>query len=137
MESSTFRSQPLYILVGSEQTWLSIHLVVIEHFLQSLREQLDIHQRLQGKETIVMKNIGLHTFALYYKYIYTGNYLISEAVITSQNSSQILLRLQEANSQDFNRPFAVIVLKYTRERRTLLPILFIHSRIYIQADKHK
>lgn len=123
--------------MGSEQTRLSIHSAVIERFPQSLREQLDIRQRLQGEETIVVKNIGLHTFALYCEYAYTGNYSISEAVVASQNSSQISLRLQEANGQDFDGPFAVIVPKYTRERRTLLPTLFIHSRIYIQADKHK
>jgi hypothetical protein len=136
-ESSIFRSQPLYILVGSEQTRLSIHSAVIERFPQSLREHLDIPQRLQGEEMIVVKNIDLHSFALYCEYAYTGNYSISEAVVASQNSSQMSLRLQEVNGQDFDGPFAVIVPKYKGECRTLLPTLFIHSRIYIQAGKHK
>jgi hypothetical protein len=78
-----------------------------------------------------MKNINLHSFALYYEYAYTGNYLISEAVIASQNSSQMSLQLQEVNGQDFNRPFTVIVPKYKGEYYTLLPTLFIHSWIYI------
>jgi hypothetical protein len=86
-ESSIFQSQPLYILVGSEQTQLSIHSVVIKRFPQSLQEHLDIPQRLQGEEMIVVKNIDLHSFALYCEYAYTGNYSISEVVIASQNSS--------------------------------------------------
>lgn len=123
--------------MGSEQTRLSIHSAVIERFPQPLREHLEIPQRLQGEEPIVVKNIDLHTFALYCEYVYKGNYSISEAVVASQNSSQMSLRLQEVNSQDFDGPFAVIVPKHTRECRTLLPSLFIHSRIYIQAGKHK
>ncbi|PKX96271.1 uncharacterized protein P174DRAFT_509556 [Aspergillus novofumigatus IBT 16806] len=110
-ESSIFRSQPLYNLVGSEQTRLSIHSAVIEHFPRPLREHLDIPQRLQGEEPIIVKNIDLHTFALYCDF--------------------------QVNDQDFNRPFAVVVLKYPRESHTLLPTLFIYSWIYIHAAKYK
>jgi hypothetical protein len=63
-ESSIFQSQPLYILVGSEQTQLSIHSAVIKRFPQPLREYLEIPQRLQGEEPIVVKDINPHTFAL-------------------------------------------------------------------------
>jgi hypothetical protein len=136
-ESSIFRSQPLYILVGSEQTRLSIHSAVIERFPRPLREHLDIPQRLQGEEPIIVENIDLHTFALYCEFVYVGNYTISETVLASQKSFQVPLRLKEANDQDFDGPFAVVVPKYPREGRTLLPTLFIHSWIYIHAAKYK
>ncbi|EAW20718.1 uncharacterized protein NFIA_112420 [Aspergillus fischeri NRRL 181] len=117
-ESSIFRSQPLCILVGSEQIRLSIHSAVVERFPQPLREDLDIPGRIQGEEPIVVRNIDLDTFALYC-------------------DSQVSLRLEEANAQAFDGPFAVVVPKHPRESRTLLPTLFIHSWIYIHAAKYK
>jgi hypothetical protein len=126
-ESSIFRSQPLYILVGSEQTRLSIYSAVIEHFPWLLREHLDIPQRLQGEEPIIVENIDLHTFALYCEFVYVGNYTISETVLALQKSFQVPLQLKEANNQDFDGPFMVVVPKYPREGCTLLPTLFIHS----------
>jgi hypothetical protein len=123
--------------VGSEQIRLSIHSAVVERFPQPLREDLDIPGRIQGEEPIVVKNIDLDTFALYCEYVYTGNYSISETVLASQNSYQVSLGLEEAKAQAFDGPFAVVVPKYPRESRTLLPTLFIHSWIYIHAAKYK
>jgi hypothetical protein len=90
---------------------------------------LDIHERVQGEEPIILRNINLDTFALYWEYIYTGNYLISETVLASQNSSQVSLWLEEMKAEVFDGLFAVIVPKYLKESRTLLPTLFIHSYI--------
>jgi hypothetical protein len=51
--------------VGSEQIQLSIHSAVIERFPKPLREDLDIHERVQGEEPIILRNINLDAFALY------------------------------------------------------------------------
>jgi hypothetical protein len=48
------------------------------------------------------------------------NYSISEAVVASQNSSQMSLRLQKANDQGFDGPFAVKVV--VNERRLMFKL---------------
>jgi hypothetical protein len=45
-----------------------------------------------------MRNIDLDTFAIYYEYIYIGNYVILETVLTLQNSSQVTLQLKGVNA---------------------------------------
>jgi hypothetical protein len=81
-----------------EQVQLSIHAAAVEHFPQSLREELYIPRRSQGQGPIIVRNINLDTFTLYYKYIYTRDYLVLEMRLISHSSSQKMLRLKEADT---------------------------------------
>jgi hypothetical protein len=83
--------------VCSQVQYLPFAQTVIERFPQPLREDLGIGI-IQSQEPIIMRNIDLGTFALYYEYIYIGNYVILETVLTLQNSSQVTLQLKGVNA---------------------------------------